>query len=246
MFDALGSCHDGGVPAEPFRGRSSDRLGCVLSGGRQAGPGPGRIRGTAEMRKAFVRERGSVEASKRSAGTPAIVADDQWARSWRSSRSAAWTEALRGDDVRAGLRRRLRRRIFRRQAAGVLEAKRSGTTALHADRRFLEYRSVDGAMRGIRPPLLEDATDRAGPKYADLLALSYRQAIAAHKLVTDREGRAAVLVQGMLQQRLHGDGGRQLSFRAAVSPVSARLVEAMLGRSSVMRKRLMAVRLRAA
>ena len=51
-----------------------------------------------------------------------------------------------------------------------------------------EYASVMNRCRQFDNQLMEDAEQAGGKEYADLCALAYRQAIAAHKLVQDREG----------------------------------------------------------
>lgn len=51
-----------------------------------------------------------------------------------------------------------------------------------------EYDDIARRCAEFDRQLLADAARAGGDRYADLLALSYRQAIAAHKLVTDGEG----------------------------------------------------------
>ncbi|MBB6733294.1 glutaminase family protein [Cohnella zeiphila] len=53
---------------------------------------------------------------------------------------------------------------------------------------FAEYESLRERCDAFDRQLLADAGRAGGPRYADLLALTYRQAIAAHKLVTDSGG----------------------------------------------------------
>lgn len=53
---------------------------------------------------------------------------------------------------------------------------------------FAEYDAISRRCEAFDRQLLADAERAGGPAYADLLALSYRQAIAAHKLTTDRDG----------------------------------------------------------
>jgi hypothetical protein len=54
---------------------------------------------------------------------------------------------------------------------------------------FDEYEGILERCDAFDRQLMEDAVRAGGEKYADLLALAYRQAIAAHKLVLDPEGR---------------------------------------------------------
>lgn len=56
-----------------------------------------------------------------------------------------------------------------------------------------DYEDIARRCDAFDRRLLADATQAGGERYADLLALSYRQAIAAHKLVTDGEGRLLFL-----------------------------------------------------
>ncbi|MBW4082551.1 glutaminase family protein [Paenibacillus sp. S150] len=67
--------------------------------------------------------------------------------------------------------------------------KKDGKTALEmvAD-AFREYPGIMLRCEAFDRQLQADAVLAGGEKYADILALSYRQAIAAHKLVTDAEG----------------------------------------------------------
>jgi hypothetical protein len=58
---------------------------------------------------------------------------------------------------------------------------------------YVEYDELIQRCDSFDQQLLADAVLHGGEKYADLLALSYRQAIAAHKLVTDAEGRLLFL-----------------------------------------------------
>jgi hypothetical protein len=51
-----------------------------------------------------------------------------------------------------------------------------------------EYDAVLRRCEAFDRQLLADAAQAGGERYADLLVISYRQAIAAHKLVTDRDG----------------------------------------------------------
>ena len=64
---------------------------------------------------------------------------------------------------------------------------------------------------------LADAGGRAGgAQYAELAALAYRQAIAAHKIIADEEGQVVFLSKEWFQQRLYRDGRRQLSVDAVI------------------------------
>ncbi len=51
-----------------------------------------------------------------------------------------------------------------------------------------EYTQIMKRCNEINIQLVEDAVRSGGEKYADILALAYRQAIAAHKLVADENG----------------------------------------------------------
>lgn len=50
------------------------------------------------------------------------------------------------------------------------------------------YRAVMDRCRSFDAQLMDRAEKDGGKKYAELCALAYRQAIAAHKLITDKEG----------------------------------------------------------
>lgn len=58
---------------------------------------------------------------------------------------------------------------------------------------FSEYPDIAMRCEAFDLRLSEEATRAGGGQYADLLALSYRQAIAAHKLVSDRDGKPLFL-----------------------------------------------------
>lgn len=58
---------------------------------------------------------------------------------------------------------------------------------------FEEYDVIMKKCSSFGKKLLEDAADTGGEKYAQLLSLAYRQAIAAHKLVLDEEGKVLFL-----------------------------------------------------
>ena len=51
-----------------------------------------------------------------------------------------------------------------------------------------EYRSVMDRCRHFDTRLMEDAEKAGGKEYAELCAVAYRQAVAAHKLVEDKDG----------------------------------------------------------
>ncbi|MBP3965299.1 glutaminase family protein [Paenibacillus lignilyticus] len=53
---------------------------------------------------------------------------------------------------------------------------------------FAEYDELIERCAAFDQEIVADGVQSGGSKYADLLALSYRQAIAAHKLVTDTDG----------------------------------------------------------
>lgn len=50
------------------------------------------------------------------------------------------------------------------------------------------YQDVMKRCRAFDKQMMADATAAGGKKYAELCALAYRQAIAAHKLITDKQG----------------------------------------------------------
>ena len=67
--------------------------------------------------------------------------------------------------------------------------KKSGETIKKAiDRAHREYASVMKKCKRFSDRMIREATFAGGEKYADLLVLSLRQCIAAHKLVLDTEG----------------------------------------------------------
>ncbi|WP_219838329.1 glutaminase family protein [Paenibacillus sp. R14(2021)] len=68
--------------------------------------------------------------------------------------------------------------------------KRGGTTApaMIAD-AFAQYPELLARCDAFDRMIRQDGERAGGAKYADLLTLTYRQAIAAHKLLEDREGR---------------------------------------------------------
>ena len=107
---------------EPFRGRSPDRLGEFYLGGRKSDRDQG-VRGIGRAAQGFRPQRELTEQPSLPE-SPAKVADDQPVMALvHDFGRVADSPAANGS--RAGLRRRLCRRIFRRQAAGVLEAERS-------------------------------------------------------------------------------------------------------------------------
>lgn len=68
--------------------------------------------------------------------------------------------------------------------------KRDGQVDMHAalERGEASYREVMRRCAAFDSSLMAEATAAGGKKYAELCALAYRQAFAAHKLVTDKEG----------------------------------------------------------
>ena len=56
-----------------------------------------------------------------------------------------------------------------------------------------DYETVAARCREFDARMMADATKAGGKKYAELCALAYRQAIAAHKLITDKEGNLVFL-----------------------------------------------------
>lgn len=67
--------------------------------------------------------------------------------------------------------------------------KRNGqSTEEMIEAAFAEYEALIERCDAFDRKLLEDGEKSGGERYAELLALSYRQAIAAHKLVTDTDG----------------------------------------------------------
>jgi hypothetical protein len=68
--------------------------------------------------------------------------------------------------------------------------KRGGMTAFGMiAAAFEQYEDIIKRCEAFDRQLREDGVRAGGEKYAELLALAYRQAIAAHKLVADREGK---------------------------------------------------------
>ncbi|WP_274365133.1 glutaminase family protein [Paenibacillus thermotolerans] len=67
--------------------------------------------------------------------------------------------------------------------------KRNGMSAADMlSAAFAEYAGIMARCDAFDRQLREEGVRAGGEKYAELLALAYRQAIAAHKLVTDRDG----------------------------------------------------------
>jgi hypothetical protein len=68
--------------------------------------------------------------------------------------------------------------------------KRDGKTDVYAaySKGFRSYADIMERCSQWDAQLMKDAVEAGGQKYAELCALAYRQAIAAHKLVTDKEG----------------------------------------------------------
>ncbi|WP_201755556.1 glutaminase family protein [Paenibacillus glycinis] len=181
---ALGMSHDG----QSVLNRSGDDhridwgtfyLAAAKSDGTQA------FEGSAELRKAFVRNEELIQQRPPS-GTPSVVGDEQPVMALvhdfgRLAESpAATTFVLAYDDVYAV-----------EYFGDKLQAywKRDGqSTPEMLTAAFSDYEALTARCAAFDRQLLEDATASGGAKYADLLALSYRQAIAAHKLVTDTQG----------------------------------------------------------
>ncbi|MBU5440633.1 glutaminase family protein [Paenibacillus sp. MSJ-34] len=68
--------------------------------------------------------------------------------------------------------------------------KKSGMSAFEMiAAAFAEYSGIMARCEAFDRQLRQDGIRAGGEKYAELLALAYRQAIAAHKLVTDRDGK---------------------------------------------------------
>lgn len=53
---------------------------------------------------------------------------------------------------------------------------------------FKDYHNIMEACTVFEKKLIKEAVDAGGSKYADLISLAYRQSIAAHKLVCDKNG----------------------------------------------------------
>ncbi len=67
--------------------------------------------------------------------------------------------------------------------------KNDGKTIEEAiDEALFEYDALIIKCRDFSNRLIKEATEKGGEKYADLLCLAYRQVMAAHKLVVDKEG----------------------------------------------------------
>lgn len=61
-----------------------------------------------------------------------------------------------------------------------------------------EYRSVMERCRHFDTRLMEDAEKAGGKEYAELCAIAYRQAVAAHKLIEDKDGNLLFLSRRIL------------------------------------------------
>ncbi|QHT62440.1 DUF4965 domain-containing protein [Paenibacillus lycopersici] len=141
--------------------------------------------GSAEMRKAFVRN--DDLARHGIPGTPLVVADEQPVMALvhdfgrvAAAASVGTLAVLAYDDVYA-----IEYFGDRLQAYW----KRNGqTTDEMLKAAFAEHDGLMARCAAFDKQLLADGEAAGGAKYADLLALSYRQAIAAHKLVTDTDG----------------------------------------------------------
>lgn len=142
--------------------------------------------GPADIRKQFARN-GEIDAASCRMEMPQAVRDRQpvLAFTWNCGEVGADavsnTAVLAYDDVYAI-------EYFGEKLQAYW--KRSGISALGMiAAAFDQYESIMERSAAFDRQLLEDAVRAGGEKYADLLALAYRQAIAAHKLVTDPEGR---------------------------------------------------------
>ena len=68
--------------------------------------------------------------------------------------------------------------------------RRNGATAADLLKQAeADYETLVGQARSFDEEVMTDLTKAGGPKYARLGALAYRQALAAHKLVADRDGK---------------------------------------------------------
>ena len=63
-----------------------------------------------------------------------------------------------------------------------------GYDDLYSIQYLKEYRSVMERCRHFDTRLMEDAEKAGGKEYAELCAIAYRQAVAAHKLIEDKDG----------------------------------------------------------
>ena len=63
-----------------------------------------------------------------------------------------------------------------------------GYDDLYSIQYFKDYRSVMERCRHFDTRLMEDAEKAGGKEYAELCAIAYRQAVAAHKLIEDKDG----------------------------------------------------------
>lgn len=68
--------------------------------------------------------------------------------------------------------------------------KRDGKVTIYQafEKAAANYANVMERCRAFDKRMMKDALKAGGKEYAELCALAYRQAIAAHKLITDREG----------------------------------------------------------
>ncbi|GIP51063.1 glutaminase family protein [Paenibacillus vini] len=155
-------------------------LACQEAEGTQARIGP------ASMRKAFVRGEPIEEAAENSFAMPRAVRDGypvmsvSFALGSVGPGTVSRLVALAYDDV-------LSVEYFGDQRPAYW--RRNGMTAeVMIAAAFAEHNEIIQRCAAFDRQLLADAEKTGGAAYADLLALSYRQAIAAHKLTTDRDG----------------------------------------------------------
>lgn len=160
-------------------------LACREAEGTDAQIGP------ASMRKAFVRGEPIAETAESGFAMPRAVRDGYPAMSVSfalgsiGSGAVSRLVALAYDDV-------LSVEYFGDKRPAYW--RRNGMTAdLMIAAAFAEHDTIVQRCEAFDRQLLADAEKTGGAAYADLLALSYRQAIAAHKLTTDGDGKLLFL-----------------------------------------------------
>ncbi|MEJ8306986.1 glutaminase family protein [Saccharibacillus sacchari] len=150
----------------------------------EQGEGTEGLLGTAALRKSFIR--GEELKPEDLSATPRSVRDEQPVAALTFKLGPVGASAvsrlavLAYDDVYA-----------MEYFGDKLQAfwKRNGqSTEDMIEAAFAEYEALTERCEAFDRKLWEDGEKSGGERYAELLALSYRQAIAAHKLVTDPDG----------------------------------------------------------
>ncbi|MBB3129641.1 hypothetical protein FHS19_004316 [Paenibacillus rhizosphaerae] len=150
----------------------------------KAGPQVHTFIDTADLRKRFVRGEGippdGSQPMPQAVRERTMVLGSIWDAGAIGAEATEWTVVLAYDDVYA-----IEYFGDKREALW----KRSGGSADAMIRQaFADLPSVIRRCEDFHQKLWADAVAAGGEKYAELLVLGYRQAIAAHKLVTDAAG----------------------------------------------------------